>query len=641
MDTEAEKAPGRASWRSMFGMREKLSLCFASFLIIVIVMGVQDILQLGALRVRIDDILKENFEMVVGSGDMKEGLERIDNGILFWLLGYVEQGTANIDRGRQVFHRGFEVCRTRQGAAEGLTQLSEMEAAFQAYDALIARALASPPNPDQGDDLYAQQLEPMFAELHVMADSIQQLNLTNVVARHGETELYARNARVQTLVVLGIAILLTLAAIYYSGRWLLLPIVHLTAAADAIRQGDLEVRVAVVPDDELGDLVRTFNDMAARLRRLDRTHKARLLKSQAATEKILDNVTDAIALASPDGTVEMASRVAGEVFGLSPRSSLQHARYPWIAELAESAGQSEVPVHGEAEREIVQAFVDGEERFYFPSASAIWDEEAKVSGLLLFFRDITDVLIQQELRQDVIATVSHQLKTPLTSIQMALHLLRAGKFGALNARQDELVETATVESERLLRMVIGLLDTSRLRAGRDPLDCEAVEVRTMLETCMAGVRGEAEAREVQLECACDPDMPLVWVDLGHIEHVFNNLLSNGIRYTPAGGVVSLHATALAACIQVDVRDSGPGIPPEECKRIFEQFYRGPGSDTMSGAGLGLYIAKRIVEAHHGRIWAEGGSGGACFSVQLPRADHRAAAPTTQPEADAGPPETTA
>lgn len=621
MYTESEKKRGFSTWRAFFGVREKLSLSFASFLIIVIVLGLQNIFQLNAISARIKAILQENFETVVASGEMLEGLERIDSGILFYLLGHPAEGQASIDAGRQIYRRGFAVCSAKSDVALGGQRLADLDSAFADYDALVQSALIATPPAGSESDLYTRQLAPRFAEIKLLATSVQQRNLSDVVARHSETERYALSARIQTLVVLALAILLSSAAIYYSGRWLLTPIIRLTKAADEVRRGNLDVRLDAVADDELGDLVSTFNDMTVRLRRLDRSQKARLLKSHAATEKILDNLTDAIALAGPDGEVEMASRVAGEVFGMLPKTKLAEAHYPWIDELARSAAQSDEPVIGEHEREIVQAFVDGEEHFFFPSAAALWDDEGNVSGILMFFRDITAIRIQQELKQDAIATVSHQLKTPLTSIQMALHLLRGGKFGSLNAQQEELLETANLESDRLLRMVLSLLDMSRIRAGHVVMECIALPVPDMIAACLASVRAEAVARGVILTSECEPDLPAVWVDPNHIEHVFNNLLSNGIRYTPEHGQVRVHAQATPDWVRIDVRDSGPGIEPAECKQIFEQFYRGAGSDAPTGAGLGLFIAKRIVEAHGGRISVDGGLGsGACFSVRLMRAD---------------------
>jgi signal transduction histidine kinase len=627
MNSDTERKRDHSTWRALFGVREKLSLCFASFLIIVIALGIQNILQLSAISTRIDSILQENFETVIASGEMLEGLQRIDNGVLFHLLGHPSEGQAGIDAGRQQFQRAFAVCRVKASSPQEVQRIEALEQTFARYDELVEAARVAPRNGDDGNAAYTEVIAPRAAELQAHAGAIQQHSFTNVVARHGETEHYARNARLQTLVVLAAAILLSIAAIYYSGRWLLMPIIHLTKAADEIRHGNLDVRLSPVANDELGDLVSTFNDMTLRLRRLDRTQKARLLKSNAATKKILDNVSDAIALAGPDGEVEMASRVASEVFGMQPAARLADARFPWIGELAQHATQSDAPVIGENEREIVQAFVDGEERFFFPSAAALWDDEGNVSGILMFFRDITDIRIQQELKQDAIATVSHQLKTPLTSIQMALHLLRGKKFGDLNPRQEELLETANDESDRLLRMVLSLLDMSRIRAGHVLMECRALPVHEMIASCLAGVNAEAETRDVHLISDCSPAMPEVWADPGHIEHVFNNLLSNAIRYTPAGAEVHIKASPEPDWICIEVQDCGPGIDASECKKIFEQFYRGPVSDTPTGAGLGLFIAKRIVEAHGGRIAVDGGAGsGACFSVRLPRADAAARLP---------------
>ncbi|MBI1319040.1 MAG: HAMP domain-containing protein [Candidatus Hydrogenedens sp.] len=611
----------RPGWRGMFGIREKLSLCLASLLIIVVVLGIQNVLQLRALGRSIDAIMQENLERLVAVDSLKNGLERIDSGILAWLLGYEQEGIEAVEKGRRVFHEGFAVCEQLAAGPAGSQRVEEIGAVFKEYDALIGRAIIAPPRPGREDELYLEKLKPLFTQMHTLADSLQQLNQSSMVARHDAAEQRARAARIQTLSALIIALVLAMAAIYFSGRWLLLPILYLTEAAEAVRAGRLDVQVPVTSDDELGRLARTFNDMTQRLNRFDKTQKARLLKNQAATEKILDNLTDAIALAGIDGEVEMASRVAAEVFGLRPKATLAEAAYPWISELADRAEVSEEPVIGEGDTEVVQAFVDGEEHFYFPSAAAILDADDCVTGVLLFFRDITALRMQQELRQDAIATVSHQLKTPLTSILMALQMLAGGRFGDLTDKQRELLATASEESDRLLHMVLSLLDMSRLKSGRVMLECDAMPVSGMMQSFADGLHHDAEAYGVSIDNACPADLPPVWVDAARIEHVFRNLIANAIRHSPENGTVHLGAEAEVQWVRVEVSDEGPGVPEAEKDQIFEQFYRGNGSDTTSGAGLGLYIAKQIAEAHGGRIAvSDAPGGGARFSVWLPRAD---------------------
>lgn len=609
------------AWHNMFGLREKLSLCFAGLLVVVLAMGYQGVYQLNRLSTSIDAILEEDFLGVLASDDMQEGIERIDSGILFWLLGHHQDGLKRIERGRHAFRVGLASCNARAATPVERARLDDIQEVYANYDALIGKLLLSPPDTEEVTITYTERLQPPMQRMHALASSIGELNRARIVARQGDAEAGAEAARWQTMGVLSIALVLAFAAIYFSGRWLLMPILQLTQAAEEIRSGNLDVYVLPTSDDELGILVRTFNDMSRRLSKLDRTQKARLLKSNVAMSKILDNLSDGIALVDWEGRVEFASYTAEEVFKIRPNTLLSESAEVWITNLVVRAMDSEDPVFGEDPYDVVQRFVDGEERFYFPSAVEILDDNDEAVGVLLFIRDITDLRLQQELKQDAIATVSHQLKTPLTSIQMALHMLGGGKFGDLNEMQNDLLETARQESDRLLRMVMNLLDSSRLKSGRNALECSSESLGQLLEAYAAPVREVAAQKQVSIAIEMPDELPEVWVDAGRVEHVFNNLMGNAVDYSPPASVVQVSVVTESEWLRVTVEDSGPGIGPDACERIFEQFYRGPGSEMVEGAGLGLYIVKQIVEAHGGRITVEGRPGqGARFTVWFPRAD---------------------
>jgi two-component system, NtrC family, sensor histidine kinase KinB len=218
----------------------------------------------------------------------------------------------------------------------------------------------------------------------------------------------------------------------------------------------------------------------------------------------------------------------------------------------------------------------------------------------------------------MVSTVSHELKTPLTSVQMAIHLLLEEVVGPLTPKQVELLLAARQDADRILAMINDLLDLTRIEQGRVKLDLQPVGVGELLEEAVARMRPQAEDAGLELEAGAHGPDSIVMIDRDRIGHVFDNLILNAIQHTPRGGSIRLDARPEGESVRVDVRDTGKGIPDEHLPRLFEKFYRIPGASRAGGAGLGLAIVREIVAAHGGRVDVASRSGqGTTFTFLLP------------------------
>jgi PAS domain S-box-containing protein len=361
--------------------------------------------------------------------------------------------------------------------------------------------------------------------------------------------------------------------------------------------------------------------MAASLREFRRTDQAKLMRVQKATQQAFDSLPDAVAVVDPAGKVEVATESARAVFGLKPGASVGDLPFDWLVELYREAVRSGRPAALEGGR-AVQQFVHGEERYYRPEAVPILDDERETTGMILVLKDVTQLRQQEEIKRSVVRTVSHQLKTPLTSIRMAVHLLLAEKVGGLNEKQAELLLSAREDSDRLNEILSGLLDISRLESGRVRMEFQALSPAAVVADAIEPYRRDAQDRGVGLLDEVPRDLPAVWVDPTRIGNVFGNLISNALRHTPAGGRIRISAEANDAWVRFLVSDTGEGIPAAFLSRVFEPFFRVPGQREVSfGAGLGLAIVKESVEAHGGTVGVESREGGgSSFSFTLRRAD---------------------
>jgi signal transduction histidine kinase len=224
-------------------------------------------------------------------------------------------------------------------------------------------------------------------------------------------------------------------------------------------------------------------------------------------------------------------------------------------------------------------------------------------------------------KSDFISSVSHELRTPLTSIKGYAAILLAGKLGAVPQEIRERLEKINRHSDELAHMVNDLLDISRIEAGKVTMKLEPQKLREILEKVTDLLAVQAKEKEIQLKFGVAPEAETVFADRNQIERVLINLIGNAMKFTPAAGSITIVARATANNMaEVEVMDTGCGIPQESLDAVFEEFYRveNPINQEVKGTGLGLSLVKHIIEAHGGKIWVKSVVGkGSTFSFTLP------------------------
>lgn len=256
--------------------------------------------------------------------------------------------------------------------------------------------------------------------------------------------------------------------------------------------------------------------------------------------------------------------------------------------------------------------------FHAEYASSPMLDDDSVVGAVLTLADISERRAVERMKDEFVSVVSHELRTPLTSIRGALGLLGGGVMGTLPGQAAKMVDIAVANTDRLIRLINGILDLERMESGHVALQPRWNSVSDLLQHAVDAVRGVAEGAAVRIEMR--PVDATLHVDGDRIVHALTNLLSNAVKFSPRGGVVELSAVVHDDTVLLTVTDEGRGIPDNMLEVVFERFRQVDASDSRekAGTGLGLAIARRIVEEHGGRIWAEATNGtGACFRVALP------------------------
>lgn len=607
--------------QKMFSLRQKLTLGFGGMLAIIIMLGIKSILLLSDLGQSINVILRENYRSVIACQDMKEAIERMDSGTLFTLLGYEQEGNDLINANAQKFEKALQV------EVNNITVPGEGEKAghirtiFSQYKTINMDMDHAGNAADTRKEIYFKKLLPLFQQTKDTANEILHMNQQNMSDANDRARAKATAARQQMGFLLFAGALVAVSFIVFTRRWILYPIRQLIASADDIKKGNLNLFIQAQAHDEFGRLSEAFNDMASSLREFRRSDQAKLTRMRHSTEQAFKSLPDAIAVIDMSGAVEVATESARSVFGLSPGSTVQDGPYEWMGELYAGALKAARPVDAGEDREVVQCFVQGDERFFQPKAAPILDNERLPTGVVLTLRDVTQQRHHDDMKRGLVSTVSHQLKTPLTSIRMAVHLLLEEKVGTLNEKQAELLIAARDDSNRLYGILEDLLDITRIESGRAHMNCTALLPQAIVTDSLERFMTSFQDQDITLELELPGGLPEVWADTTRIGHVFDNLISNALKHTATGGTVTVSAQADEQWVVFSVTDTGAGIPEKYLNMIFEQFFRVPGQDVKAGAGLGLAIAREIVEAHGGKITVESTEGkGSTFRVTLKRAD---------------------
>lgn len=252
-------------------------------------------------------------------------------------------------------------------------------------------------------------------------------------------------------------------------------------------------------------------------------------------------------------------------------------------------------------------------------------------GRLYVFHDVTQEREVDRLKNEFVSMVSHELRSPLTSIKGYVDLLQTGAFGSITPEQDEFLSIIKTNTDRLVNLINDLLDISRIEAGRIELHHEAVDLALVLHQVVNTFRPQTDAKNQRVTLAIAPDIPPVWADRDRLIQIVTNLLSNAHKYTPAGGNISISAHLGTDSVQVSVKDDGIGISPADQAQLFTKFFRSKNlkANQIPGTGLGLAITHSLVEMHGGKLWVTSEVGqGATFHFTLPVQMPKPIAPAT-------------
>jgi signal transduction histidine kinase len=594
-------------------MRKRILIGLLPLLILLLVIGVYAVSLFTKLGGAVDVILRENYTSIVAAQNMKESAERMDSALFFTLAGENDRAKKMYTENLPEFEKNLAV-ENGNITLPGESELADKLTKLHAHYTVRAGEYFEMQDMEARRKMYFGEMLPTFTEVKDTADKILKLNQDNMVKADADARAQsAQSTRYMILAILcGGAV-----AVFFAlrlQRSILRPITALTSSAKELGEGNLDQVVAVESQDELGQLADTFNKMATKLRAYRQVTSDEILQARQMTEITFSAFPDPIIALDANGAINFKNPAAEKLLLQLHLDDHLPEQIDEQLRVVLQGGEDYVPTNFASA--ICVRPVD-KELFFLPRVIGIRGDKGTVFGAAVILQNVTRLRLLDEVKSNLVATVSHELKTPLTSVRMALHLLLEEMIGGLNPKQTELLVAARDDSERLLTMINDLLDLARLESGESKMLLESKSPRELVKDAVSDSKDFAETLGVKLATDFDESLPSVGVEERQIAHVFSNLITNAAKHSPRGEQIVVQARKHDGGVRFAVIDKGHGIPPQFQPRVFDKFFRVPGEDR-NGAGLGLSIAREIVHAHHGSVGVKSTPGeGSEFFFILP------------------------
>ncbi len=388
------------------------------------------------------------------------------------------------------------------------------------------------------------------------------------------------------------------------------PISDFTEAIKQISRKNYTHRIHIKNKDEFGQMADAFNSMTERLEYFESSNLNRLMFEKSRAEAVINSLKDASIGIDRNNTVLFANNQALQLLGL---------------QASDVVGKSvdEVNKRNDLFRFLVteksnvpfKIVVDNKENYFTKEVVEIPQEDSK--NIVIVVKNVTSFKELDAAKTNFIATISHELKTPLASSDFSLKLLEDERTGKLSINQKELIQHLKEDNQRMLRILSELLNMSQVETGKIQLEIKKVNPYKIAENAIQTVNNATKEKNITIQENFKPGLPEINTDPEKTGWVLNNFLTNAIKFSPVNSIIKLDIEAKENTVQFSVTDRGPGIAKEYLSRIFDRFFKVPGS-KITGSGLGLAISKEFIEAMGGKIWAESTIGqGSIFRFSLP------------------------
>ncbi|RYG51320.1 MAG: HAMP domain-containing protein [Chitinophagaceae bacterium] len=566
--------------------KTKLNLAVGLLLTLIVLLSVISSFYVFEIKKDTDNILRANYNTLEYSRAMLETLDKMEHG----------NADAVADFNLQLQHQ-----------QNNITEAGEQ----QATDSLIAHFAA-----------FQSKAPTEILAKTIRADvfQIMKLNLRALKVKSDQARRTAETANFIIAVAGTLCFLIAFNLMLNLPENIANPIRELTQSIGGIASGNYRQRLHFKNRNEFGALAASFNVMAEKLQEYDESNLNKLLVEKKRIETLLDTMHDPVIGIDSDGKIASVNEEASVILGIKPEAVIGKK----TQEAAQANDLLRTLFLEPIDQKPLKIFAHGKESYFERqqfeiSFTPTAETEASDHGSFIILRNITTFKELDFAKTNFIATVSHELKTPISAIKLSVNLLERQTDGPLSQGQQQLITGIREDSDRLLRITGELLEMSQLETGNIQLSigrCEAVDI---VSIALSAVKTQAEQKAVSLEVIDKTNGAVLKADRDKTSWVLINLLTNAIRYSPDGAKVSIEITDFSNLTNISVTDQGKGIDERYHTRLFDRYFQVPGN-ANTGTGLGLAISREFIEAQAGSIGVDSSTGnGSRFWFALPSA----------------------
>ncbi len=576
-------------------------------------------------------VLRDNYRSIKASKELLVSTAKMDQILARISLGNnysVEILKEILKNESRVFENNLRIC--EQSITENGEEsiVNSMKSEFALYKDYIAKL-------DSVDDkkgYYFTILQRHNEMLRALILNFNELNNSELSRKNIVAQELHYNARVYVFIFTVLIMLIGLFAIYKIPQKIIRPITDVTEKIMGMSEGDYQPHFEAKLPPDLSGLGNAITILCGKLSEYEASNLAEIKAQKRRIESLIQNLNDGLLLFNERMEIILVNTAACEILRVSENDLVGKLAVDLaiesnvMRELVQSIKNSEAD-RLQSEENSMNNFIkishkDGSQEFYTKEILRVYDQvEADGSsffGYIITLKNITFFKKSDEAKTSFIATVSHELKTPLSAMNMSLMLLQDHRFGKLNSEQQKVANSMKGETQRLMRIVTELLDLSKVETGHVHLEKKPVEPKLLVEYATAPVQAQLLEKDIALQKYIDSSIVHLKVDAEKISWVLINLLNNAIRYSEEGGHIILEVKSDNGVVEFSVKDEGPGISKDDHERIFNKFVQVRTERKTGSLGLGLAISKEVIEGHGGTIGVESEVGkGSRFYFRLP------------------------
>lgn len=605
-------------------LKGKITVVYFCLVLMTAVIGFTAAVNMYKLSKSIDGLMVNNYKSINASNNMLTALEKENSAILDYIHGNKSGGIDSFYSSNDIFYKWFNIEYNNITEAGEAQHNENVKKYYIQYIKLFSNLqLISSSGEANAVKYYQSDILPVYLQIE---KELKDISLINEQAMFKSKNAVTEDTYKYLYIIIALSAIAVFAGLFISWFFvnkLLKPISMLTETMKSVKEGNLDKQTPILSNDEIGDLIREFNNMTTRLKGFESSTMGKLMLEKNKSIAIVKSISDPLIVLDTNFKVILLNDACEKFFNIDEGKMLNRHFLEAIHDGDLYAYISGVVEDGKEHDEKIISLQSGNKNYYFNIVvNVVQDEDAKMNGIVLLFQNVTQLKQLEKVKTDFISTVSHEFKTPLTSIMIAASLMTKDNVGTLNEKQSKIVSTIKEDTERLSTLITDLLELSKIQSDKSIFNMELCSIEDIILASVKTFHEQAESKRINLYYKVEDNLPKVNVDFEKITWVINNLVSNSLKHTNSGDEISISAALRNGKIYISVKDTGIGIPEEFQEKIFDKFIQVSEYDSEStGSGLGLTIAKEIIEAHDGNIWCESKLGlGSTFTFTLPVAN---------------------